>query len=346
MCLDYFDFATMATLRWGIASAGQIAHDFATAMHTLPAKEHKIIAVAAQQLSRAQAFATLHKIPKAFDDYEKLALDKEIDIVYIGTLHPQHFDIAMMMLKHNKHILCEKPLTMNLKQATELINYARSKKLFLMEAVWSRCFPAYDAVRKELASGNIGDVHQVIASLGFRFPHVDRITKKELGGGTILDLGIYCLQFACLVYGNEMPESIKASGVVNENGVDMSMSATLFYKGDRTATIMSHGLVTLPNEAYICGTKGMIKLPTFWCPTTVELPNETVKQFSLPESNQEIQFKLKNSVGLSYEAAEARECILKGLIESPKVTHETSLLLARLEDEIRRQLGVVYPQDT
>ncbi|XP_050450446.1 trans-1,2-dihydrobenzene-1,2-diol dehydrogenase-like [Cataglyphis hispanica] len=332
----------MATLRWGITSAGKIAHDFTLALRTLPANEHEIIAVAARQLSRAQDFANFHKIQKAYDDYEKLALNEDIDIVYIGVIHPQHFDIAMLMLQHGKHVLCEKPLTLNLKQTTELINYARRKKLFLMEAVWSRCFPVYDAIRKELASGNIGDIYQVIVSFGFGISNIDRISKKELGGGTVMDLGIYCLQFSCLAYNNEMPESIKASGILNENGVDMSMSATLLYKGDRTATVMTQALVNLPNEAYICGTKGMIKVPSFWCPTTVDLPSGKLN-FSLPELNEKTNFI--NSAGLSYEAAEARECILKGLIESPKVTHDTSLLLARLEDEIRKQLGVVYPQD-
>ncbi|XP_029177596.1 trans-1,2-dihydrobenzene-1,2-diol dehydrogenase-like [Nylanderia fulva] len=332
----------MATLRWGIASAGKISHDFVTGLSTLSANEHQVIAVAARQLSRAQDFAKLHKIKKAYDDYEKLALDKDIDIVYIGMIHPYHFDIGMLMLKHGKHILCEKPLTMNLKQTTELINYARSKKLFLMEAVWSRCFPVYDAIRKELASGSIGDVYQVVVPFGFGLSNVDRVTTKELGGGTILDLGIYCLQFVSLVYNNEMPESIKATGILNEDGVDMSMSAILLYKGNRTATIITQGFVNLSNEAYICGTKGIIRVPQFWCPTSVELPSGTLN-FSLPQTSGEFNFI--NSAGLSYEAAEARSCILKGLIESPKISHDTSLLLARLEDELRRQLGVVYPAD-
>ncbi|XP_011176093.2 trans-1,2-dihydrobenzene-1,2-diol dehydrogenase [Solenopsis invicta] len=332
----------MTILRWGIVSAGKISHDFVTALRSLPADEHDVIAIAARQLSRAEAFAKLHEIKTAYDDYAKLATDKNIDIVYIGAIHPQHFNIAMLMLKHGKHVLCEKPLTMNLKQTTELINYAKSKNLFLMEAVWSRCFPVYDVIRKEIASGNIGDIHQVIVSFGFEFPDLDRMALKELGGGTILDLGIYCLQFACLIYNNEMPESIKASGFLNKNGVDMSMSATLTYKGSRTATIMTSALVNLPNEAFICGTKGIVKLPEFWCPTKVELPTGTVK-VSLPKLKHEINFI--NSAGLSYEAAEARDCILKGLTESPKVSHETSLLLAKLEDELRRQLNVVYAED-
>lgn len=132
---------------------------------------------------------------------------------------------------------------------------------------------------------------------------------KELGGGTILDIGVYCLQFASLVYNNEVPESIKAAGLLNENGIDMSVSASLLYKGNRTATIVTHALVDLPNEAYICGTKGMIKVPNFWCPTKVELPSGIV-EVSLPKIKHEINFI--NSAGLSYEAAEARDCILKG----------------------------------
>lgn len=133
---------------------------------------------------------------------------------------------------------------------------------------------------------------------------------KELGGGTILDLGIYCLQFVSLVYGNEMPESIKASGFLNESGVDVSMSATLTYKGNRTATIMTHALTQLPNEAIICGSKDMIKVPdNFWCPTKLLRPSSTV-EVSLPELKHETNFT--NSAGLSYQADEVRNCLMKG----------------------------------
>jgi len=163
---------------------------------------------------------------------------------------------------------------------------------------------------------------------------------KELGGGSILDLGIYCLQFACLVYNNEMPESIKAAGILNENGVDMCMSATLTYKGNRTATIMTNALVELPNETYICGTKGMIKVPDFWCPTKVELPSGTV-QASLPKLKHEVNFI--NSAGLSYEAVEARNCILKGktvsaLIRRSKLSSFMNLIISRDFNNLKRQI--------
>lgn len=332
----------MAT-RWGIAGAGKISNDFVTALRVYPSTEHAVIAVAARDLSRAQNFAGLHNIKNVYDDYAKLGEDKDIDIVYVGTLHPQHFEIVKLMLNHGKHVLCEKPMTMNLKQTTELINLAKQKKLFLMEAVWSRCFPIYERLKKELANNTVGEIHQVIVSFGFKLTEVQRMTSKSLGAGTVLDLGVYAIQFANLVFNNEMPETVQATGCLNHEGVDMSVSASFVYKENRTATIVTHAFVTLPNEAYVIGTKGMIKIPNFWCPTSMILPDGSKVELPLPQTKD--QFNFINSVGLSYEAKEARECILKGKLESPKISHADSLLIARLEDEIRRQVGVKYPED-
>ncbi|XP_076296422.1 trans-1,2-dihydrobenzene-1,2-diol dehydrogenase [Lasioglossum baleicum] len=331
----------MAT-RWGIASAGKISHDFVSALGTLPESEHVVIAVAATDLARAQTFSKTHKIEKAYDSYLKLAQDKDIDIVYIGAIHPMHYEIAKLMLNNGKHVLCEKPLTMNYKQASGLIDLAKSKKLFLMEAIWSRCFPAYEILQREIQSGSIGEVYQVLVSFGFNLSDVDRLNTRKLGGGTILDLGVYPIQFACLVYNHEVPQTVKASGCLNEDGVDISTSASLQYKGNRTATVLFHSKVNMPNEAYVMGTKGMIKIPEFWCPSKLEV-NGKVLEAPLPKTDK--KFNFINSVGLRYEAEEARKCILKGLIESPKVSHSNSLLIAQLEDELRKQVGVVYDED-
>ncbi|XP_032677284.1 trans-1,2-dihydrobenzene-1,2-diol dehydrogenase-like [Odontomachus brunneus] len=331
----------MAT-RWGIVSAGKISHDFVTAMSSLPSDEHVVVAVAARDLSRAEAFAKEHNIQKAYSDYEQLAKDKDIEIVYIGTIHIQHYDLAMMMMSEGKHVLCEKPLTMSLADTTKLISYAKSKNLFLMEGVWSRCFPIYDIIKKKLAEDHIGDIRHVIASFGFDLSDVDRLNKKKLGGGTVLDLGVYCLQFASLVFNNEMPESIKVSGILNEDGVDVYVTASLYYKEQRTATIMTSGLANLPNNGYICGTKNMIEVPSLWCPTKITIGGITIEK-PLPQiPNKDAKFNFVNSAGLAYEASEARACIQKGLIESPKMTHDTSLLLAKLEEEIIKAIGVKY----
>lgn len=332
----------MAT-RWGIASAGKISHDFVTALSTLPSEEHRVVAVAAQQLDRAQTFATEHNIPNAYGSYEELAKDPDVEVVYIGTINTLHLDIGKLMLSNGKHVLCEKPLTVNLKQTKELINFAKEKQLFLMEAMWSRCFPAYEAVKKELEAAALGEVLQVIASFGVVIADVDRVKLRELGGGTILDIGVYTLQLAQFVFGPSLPESVVAQGELNESGVDSSASITLKYKGGKTATVCTHSRVRLPNEAFIVGTKGTIKiLDPFWCPTSIITPEKT-QEFILPTASK--PFNFNNSAGLRYEAMEVRRCLKQGLLESPKISHEESLVLAQLEDEIRSQLGVRYDQD-
>lgn len=162
-------------LRWGIVSAGKISHDFCVGLSTLPFDEHQIVAVAAKDKTRAEEFAKKHEISQAFGDYEEISKCKEVDVVYIGNLNPQHFEVAYMMLENGKHVLCEKPLCMNQKQAKKLIQYAEKKKLFLMEAVWSRLFPAYQYVKRQIETGLLGEIQQVDVSFGFDLMHVDRV---------------------------------------------------------------------------------------------------------------------------------------------------------------------------
>ncbi|KAJ8665169.1 hypothetical protein QAD02_006831 [Eretmocerus hayati] len=331
----------MAT-RWGIVGSGKISHDFVSALKSLPCTEHEIVAVAARDESRAKEFARAHGIAKAFGSYEELARDADIDIAYIGTLHTSHLEVGKMMLNAGKHVLCEKPLTMNLKQTKELIDLAKSKGLFLMEAIWSRCFPAYETLRKELDNKSIGEVKHVIASLGGKMPHVERLNRKELGGGTVLDLGVYVIQLVCLVLNHEKPTEIKTVGHTNDEGVDLSMSTSMTYSKGQTATIVTSSEVTLPNEAIIIGTEGMIRIPDFWCPAKIILPNGEV---TVPLPKSDLNFNFKNSIGLSYEASEVRGCLKKGLKESSKVAHDHSLLIASIQDEIRQQIGVVYDVD-
>nr|CAD7267335.1 unnamed protein product [Timema shepardi] len=407
----------MAT-RWGIASAGKISHDFVTALSVLPLAEHVVVAVAARQLSRAKDFATLHNIKAAYGSYEELAKDPNVDVVYVGSIHPQHLQIASLMLSSGKPCLVEKPLTLNLKETKQLINLARNKKLFLMEAIWSRFFPVYQLLRDELKAGTLGDVLQVIANFGIPIEAVERIKQvfvymnysmifnkylgcmvilKELGGGSILDIGVYVLQLAVLVFGPVIPEKILASGDLNKEGVDSSVAAILNYGAGKVATLSTHTRVTFPNEAFIVGTKGTIKMSgiapgggggdkqqglgkggktnnmasegdkrqvsrlqegrrratwpqdesrdihsPFWCPTTIETPTKK-REFPVPPCSK--PFNHVNSSAMSYEAQEVRRCLLKGLIESPGMTHAESLVLAELEDKLRAAVGTRYSQD-
>jgi len=329
--------------RWGIVSAGLISHDFTNAIGCLPEADHRVVSVAARNSADAEKFAALHNIPRSYGDYLALAKDEEVDVVYVGAINTVHLAIAKLMLEAGKHVLCEKPLCMNVKETVELVEFARAKKLFLMEAVWSRCIPAYEALRKELAAETVGQVLQVLVSFG-QIIDAPRMHRKDLGGGTVLDLGIYCVQLASLVFGGARPEKIVAGGHLGAGGVDESTSATLLYKDGKTATLLTHSRVALPCEAVIVGTKGTIKLPfPMWTATRMETP-AGVQEFALP-SGAKHKFNFTNSENFAHEASHVRECLLAGKTESPLVTLDETVVMAEIMESIRKQAGVVYPMD-
>ncbi|CAG2117483.1 unnamed protein product, partial [Medioppia subpectinata] len=332
----------MAT-RWGIISAGKISHDFVSALRTLPADEHQLVAVAARDLKSAQEFARIHGIPKAYGSYEELARDPNVEVVYVGTIHPHHLSAAKLVLSHGKHVLVEKPLTLNLKGTQELIAISRSHNLFLMEALWSRFLPSYDFVMNAIKTGVIGQVYHVEVNFGMQIGEVDRVARKELGGGTLVDIGIYALNVVLMAFGGEQPLDVKAVGHLNQHGVDESVSAVFKYSDGRTATIATSARVKLPCEAHIVGTKGTIKIPfPFWCADKVYL-NDVKYEFDFPPAAEVCNFW--NSSGLRYEAVEVRRCLTSGRTESEVMPHEASRGLARLMDEIKRQVGVKYDVD-
>lgn len=165
----------MAPLRWGIASAGKICNDFVCGLSTLPSEEHQVVSVAARDLTSAKNFAQIHGIPNAYQGYESLAQDPNVDVVYIGAVNPAHFNIGILMLDHGKHILCEKPLCMNEKQSKKLLEHAKSKKLFCMEAIWSRFFPTYQHLKERIMKGELGEIKQVDVNFGFNLQGIDRL---------------------------------------------------------------------------------------------------------------------------------------------------------------------------
>jgi len=326
----------------GIASCGLIAHDFTTAIGCHPHGEHEVVACAARHLDSAQKFASQHGIPRAYGDYSMLAQDPEVRVIYVAAINPAHLPLVRMYLEAGKAVLCEKPLAMNLKETKELVELARAKGVFLMEAIWSRCLPAYKALKEELRSGSIGDVKQVIATFGEKID-VPRMHKKELGGGTVLDLGIYTIQLAQLVFDGAEPLVVGA-GHQGEDGVDECSSVTLVYTNGRMATLITHSKVQLPNTATIVGTKGTITVPRpVWTPLGLETP-ANIHQFQLPSGSTH-SYNFINSANMAHESAHVRDCLNQNLTESPLVTLEESIVLARIMETIRKQIGVTYPQD-
>ncbi|XP_062860523.1 trans-1,2-dihydrobenzene-1,2-diol dehydrogenase [Trichomycterus rosablanca] len=330
-------------IRWAICSAGKISHDFTVALKSLPADQHQVVAVAARNLKRAEEFAQKHSIPRVYGSYEELVKDPEIDVVYVGTIHPHHLSVSLLFLNAKKNVLCEKPLAMNLREVQELVAAAKMNNVFLMEAVWTRFFPASLEISRLLAEEAVGEVKLVRAEFGVAIMKIRRSVEKELGGGALLDIGIYCLQFALMVFNGEKPECIQATGVCLDNGADESMVITLKFSQGRIAVCTCTIALDLPNEAVIFGTKGTIRVPThMWCPTSL-IVNGKETDYPVPEPYLPTNFI--NSTGMRYEAEEVRRCLLQGLKESPCMSHVDSALLAEIMDECRRQVGVKYIQD-
>ncbi|XP_013410989.1 trans-1,2-dihydrobenzene-1,2-diol dehydrogenase-like [Lingula anatina] len=338
--------ATKACLRWGICSAGQICHDFVSALRTLPHAEHKVVAVAARDLARAQEFAKLHQITNAYGSYEELARDTDVDVIYIGTATHEHCRLTLLMLNHGKPVLCEKPLASNLKEAQEMISLAKQKKLFLMEGFWTRFFPAAIKLREEIANGTIGDV-RLVDTRGF-YNLLENPPEKffspSYSGGSIMLLGCYGIQYCSMIYG-EKPMKISASGHLYDTGTDKLAIVTLIYSSGRAAVIKTALEVTCTptNSVTVYGTKGSMKIgPIQWCPVELKTPTETLN-FPAPEPA--VKGNYPNTGGFQYQAEAVRQCLIKGELESSTMPHEHSLWNMEILDEVRRQLGIHFPAD-
>uniref|UniRef100_A0A8C5RWU7 Trans-1,2-dihydrobenzene-1,2-diol dehydrogenase n=1 Tax=Laticauda laticaudata TaxID=8630 RepID=A0A8C5RWU7_LATLA len=329
-------------LCWGICSAGKISHDFIVALKTLPA-DHKIVAIASSKLERAQEYARLHGICRAYGSYEELAKDPEVDVIYVGSLNTQHLGQTTLFLRAKKNVLCEKPMGMNAREVQEMIRTARENDVFLMEGFWTRFFPVSEQIRDALCQKSLGNLKVLRAQMAVRMDDIPRLLEKKLGGGVILDLGGYCIQFASMVFGPEMPQSIVASGLLNKTGVDETVSIILNYSANRQAVLNITMMIDLPGEATIGGTGGIIKIPDNMNSPTVMFLKGNRWEWPLPPSPERLYFK--HNIGFRYQIEHVRECLENGLKESPIMPLEESERIVCIMDEARKQVGVVYEQD-
>ncbi|WP_061962963.1 Gfo/Idh/MocA family protein [Demequina aurantiaca] len=319
--------------RWGILGAGGIARKLADAVTNHTASSVVAVAAASSQ-ERAQAFADEMGVPTAYGSYEELVADPDVDIVYVATTHNHHHEPALLAINAGKHVLVEKSFTQNSAQAQLIVDAARAKGVFVMEAMWARHLPHMYAVREVIARGDIGEVGSVVADHGQMLTHVERMIRPELAGGALLDLGIYPVAFAHDILG--VPESITSVGRLRDAGVDGQISMIFDYPSKGAQASLTTTMESRTScIAHVGGTKGELHIEgTFYNPTsfTVELLDGTRWSFDGMIEN-----------GFQYEAAECARRIAAGETESPLHTLDQSLELMRILDEIRAQVGVVYP---
>ena len=301
-------------------------------------EEQKVVAVSGRDIERSKEFAEKHQIQNFYSDYEALASDDQVQVVYIGITTHCHYEATKVFLNAGKSVLCEKPLGMNIEQTEEMIALAQSKKVFLMEAIWSRTFPVYQQLKRTLDQKTIGEVKHMVMTNGVSTKGPN-LYVKEYGGGTVLEAAGDCIQLTLLAFGSEMPSRIQASTVkFNENGVDLGLSVTLHFPQYRMATFDTDLRVDLPNTAFMAGTEGSIQIGSqFWCPTQLCVSGHW-EDFPLP-SGAKYPFNFDNSEGLMYEADHVRQCLQANLLESPLVPHQDSLLIARIQKEIMSQIS-------
>ncbi|MBP1903663.1 putative dehydrogenase [Paenibacillus turicensis] len=321
-------------VNWGIMGTGWIADRFASDLQYVDNGE--AIAVGSRTLESATKFAENMNIPKAYGSYEELVADPNVDVIYIGTPHPFHIEHVTLALQAGKAVLCEKPFTVNANDLEKLIALARQKNVFMMEAMWTRFLPAIVKVREWIQQGQIGEVKQVRAEFGFHseWNPQGRLLNPELGGGALLDAGIYPVSFAAMIFGAN-PIHISSSAEIGQTGVDEHFSALLDYGAGKAALVTGAVRLALNNDAYIYGTKGHIHIPTFLYANeaTLQVNDAKAETFSAPRA----------SHGYAYEAEEVGRLILAGEKECPIISLNESLNIIRILDKMRGQWGLKYP---
>lgn len=364
----------METINWGILGTGYIAQEFAQALNSIP--EAKLLAVASRglgtgkQRDKAYSFARRFRVPRHYNSYEALAADKEIDIVYIATPNTAHKENCLLCLTAGKAVLCEKPFTLNAQEAKEVIELAREKNLFCMEAMWTRFLPVIQHARQLLRDNLIGEIKMLTASFGIIVPPqpLERHYNPQLGGGALLDIGIYPISLAHYFLGP--PTGLISQGIMGNTQVDEQSSLVFHYDNGALATLSSSFLTQLANEIIIAGTQGEIKIhaPIYRPEQLTLTPFSQPKPATHTSSNLAFLKKIKwlkkayhvftrlkqesrtltltyQGNGYHYQAIEAMNCLRLGKIESHIMPLDETLAIMQTLDNIRSQWQFKYPNE-
>jgi predicted dehydrogenase len=323
-------------IRWGILGTGKIAHQFAAALRHL--SDAQLLAVGSRSAESAGRFADKFEVARRFKSYAELVSDPEVEVVYVATPHSCHAENTRLALTAGKAVLCEKPFTINAAQAREVIALARQRKLFLMEAMWTRCFPLMQKLRELLAPDAIGEVRQLTADFGFRAEYQDesRLFGPEFGGGALLDVGVYPVSLSSLLFGP--PTRIVSAANLGPTGVDEEAAMILTHRGGETAILHTAIRLDTAQEAVITGIGGRIRIHSpWWRPVSMTLSRDN-------QPDERFDFPLEGN-GYEFEAREVMDCLRSGKLESPLMPLDESLSIMETLDALRTQWGLKYPME-
>ena len=319
----------------GIVGAGHIGGKIARTLEQT--KDINCLAVASRSQEKADAFAVEFGIPRSYGSYSALLDDPDVDLVYVATPHSHHFDVTMEAISKGKPCIVEKAFMANAAQTKAVLDFAKERKVFVAEAIWTRYQPAADIIRRLISYGRVGSVRLISATLAYSIEGKPRIVRPDLCGGALLDLGVYCINFVRMVCDNPI-EKIDSQCILSESGVDFTESISMTLSGGIMANIQSSASCAGYNTAVIAGTEGYIVIDNVNNPRRISIYAKGgifVEEINVPDCIS----------GYEYEFEACRDAIAAGLIEPPQMPHSEILYIMELMDSLRKDWGVRYPMD-
>lgn len=324
------------TYNWGIMGPGFIANKVLPSFAL--AEGARVLAVASNTPGKAKQFAEKWDIPRIYENYEGLVSDPDVDVIYITTPNAFHKKNAILAMEYGKHVLCEKPFAMNAKDAQEMSDCARKNNVFLMEAMWTRFFPAMDKIKEIIAQGVVGEIHSIVSDFSYDFPFDPgyHLYDPNAGGGTLLDGGIYPLSFAGYIYEAVPKEYVGFANL--KNGVDVRDTVVLRFPNGEMSSFICGADTSSPWDSVLYGSKGCIRVPSFYAASEFEV--------EVYETGEKIKYCIPyEGFGYQFEIREVMNCVMEGRLESERMPLNESVEYMKIMDNLRKNWGVIYPGD-
>lgn len=322
-------------MKIGVLGAGYIAGKIAPTWAAMPAVER--YAVASRSAEKAAAFAEKYGFSKAYGSYEEMLCDPAVELVYVATPHAQHFAHMMLCIAHGKPVLCEKSFTLNAQQAREVQRAAAEKGVFAAEAIWTRYMPSRKVITEVMSSGIIGTPRILTANLCYAITHKERVMEAALGGGALLDIGVYGVNFALMCFGTDI-ERVETAAQLTDTGVDAAENITLFYRDGRTAVLTHSICCRSDRRGVICGDKGYMVVENINDPQSLRVYDSADREVACYDFTEEIS-------DYAYEFAECIEAVAAGEREAPSMPLADTVFVMELMDGLREKWGMAFPQE-